>query len=382
MKKGTKAALIAAEIISVLVIVLFWIWGGELHTISGIRQVGDDPYLYTCDYYAKYDLDEVIEQGIDENSKLVAYVIGKISRGLYKPDPAAFEKKKDTAQSFACTSFQAKNADSETGWIFGRNYDFFKNPTLVVTSIPRKGYRSISICDLSHLGYSLDKLPKTFASKALCLASIYAPMDGINKKGLCVSIMALPKQAAWQDSGKSVVGTSIIMRLILDRCATVDEAIALVQSLDIRHDQKAGSGYHYLVADKDGNCAGIEFDPQDGWKTMIVEKDEASRYMHMTNHLLSPKYYTTEPDETVGNPHSKSWWRYETVDAFLSEREGTLSPAEAQQCLSDVHWKDLVWDNGMVENTQWSAVYQQEPRNQKLLLRHWYNYDFTWTFEL
>jgi hypothetical protein len=56
-----------------------------------------------------------------------------------------------------------------------------------------------------------------------CLAAVYAPVDGINEKGLCTSIMALPNQASQQDTPKPNVGTTIIMRLWLDRCATVQE---------------------------------------------------------------------------------------------------------------------------------------------------------------
>ena len=373
MKKVLKA--IAAVLLAVIIAVAC-IWNGEIRTIANISSVSEnDPYLFFSDYRAPYDLDKVLEAGIDSNTGLVEFVIGQLSRGLYKPDLSG----KQTGNGFACTSFQAKNADG-SGYVFGRNYDFFKNPTLVLRTSPKNGYASISTCDLSHLGYTLEKLPDGIASKALCLAAVYAPMDGMNEKGLCISIMALPKQAAWQDTGKPVAGTSIMMRLVLDRCATVDEALELISGLDIRHDQKAGGGYHYLVADAMGNCAAIEFDLFDGWKTIVTRKGEGENSMLMTNHLIAPKYYTTEPDPVLGNPHSRSWWRYATASEFLSGRDGVLSVEEAQQCLSDVHWKDLKWDNGMVEDTQWSNVYDQSALVLKL--RDWYDYDTTHEFKI
>ena len=373
MKKFFK---VFALFIAALLVAVLCIWQGEIRTLANIRQVSeDDPYLFYADYKAPYDLDKVLDANIDANTKLVEFVISRLSRGLYKPDLSG----KQTGNGFACTSFQAADSDGE-GYLFGRNYDFFKNPTLVLRSSPRKGYASLSTCDLSHLGYKLDKLPVSLASKALCLAAVYAPMDGMNEKGLCISIMALPKQAAWQDTGKPVAGTSILMRLILDRCATVDEALALVESVDVRHDQAAGGGYHYLVADAAGNCAAIEFDLFDGWKTMILRKAEDKNHMLMTNHLLAPKYYTTEPDPVLGNPNSHSWWRYEVASKFLEERNGILSADDAQQCLSDVHWKDLLWDNGMVEDTQWSNVYDQSALT--LRMRHWNTYEITRDFKL
>ncbi len=102
--------------------------------------------------------------------------------------------------------------------------------------------------------------------------------------------------------------------------------------------------------------------------------------MLVTNHLLSEKYYTTIPDEAVGNPHSKSWWRYETAGAYLAEHDGTLTFDQAQECLSMVHWADLVWDNGTVEDTQYSNVYDQQ--NITLALRNWNDYDTTHHFNL
>jgi len=233
---------------------------------------------------------------------------------------------------------------------------------------------------MSHFGYSLEKLPVKFAERINCLAAIYAPMDGINEKGLCTSILALPKQAAYQDTGKHKVGTSAIMRLWLDRCATVAEALELLSTLDICHDQAVGSGYHYLVADASGDCAVVEFDKDGSWETMIVRKGENARHLLVTNHLLSEKYYTTEPDPAVGNPHSKSWWRYATAGAFLESHEGTLTLEQAQECLAQVHWKDLVWEDGTVEDTQYSNVYDQESKT--LYLRSWYDYETTRVFSL
>ena len=124
----------------------------------------------------------------------------------------------------------------------------------------------------------------------------------------------------------------------------------------------------------------LEFDKEDGWKSMIVRKASGEKSMLVTNHLLSGKYYSTVPDEKVGNPHSRSWWRYETASAYLSGHNGTLTLGEAQECLSLVHWKDLVWDNGMVEDTQFSNVYDQA--GITLSLRNWNDYDTTVEFRL
>ena len=367
-------------ILAALCLAVWCIWGGEIAALSSIESVEGNPYLYRMEYKAGYDLDDVIANDIDENAELLNYVVGRIGKGLpLKIKSSQVADEDGELATINCTSYQAAKADGDGFW-YGRNYDYFKNPTLVTVSHPKKGYASIAVSDMSHFGYSLEKLPVSFGAKLNCLAAIYAPVDGVNEKGLCTSIMALPKQASQQDTPKHDVGTTIIMRLWLDRCATVREALALLETVDVRHDAAVGSGYHYMVADATGDCAVVEFDKEDGWKTMIVRKREGAHSMLVTNHLLSEKYYTTEPDPAVGNPHSKSWWRYETAGAYLQEHGGVLTLDEAQQCLSLVHWKDLVWDNGTVEDTQYSNVYDQ--KSVTLYLRNWNDYETTHKFNL
>ena len=343
-----KVLLWIIGILAVLCIAIWCIWGGEIASIRSIESVDGNEYLYRMEYKAAYDLDDVIANDIDENAELLDYVIGRIGKGIpIKMKSAQVADEEGELATMNCTSFQATKADGEGFW-YGRNYDYFKNPTMVTVSHPKKGYASIAVSDMSHFGYSLEKLPTSLGAKLSCLAAIYAPVDGINEKGLCTSIMAIPKQASQQDTPKHDVGTTIIMRLWLDRCATVEEALAMLETVDVRHDAAVGSGYHYMVADATGDCAVVEFDKEDGWKTMIVRKAEGENYMLVTNHLLSEKYYTTEPDPAVGNPHSKSWWRYETAGNYLRSHNGTLTLGQAQECLALVHWKDLMWDNGTV----------------------------------
>ena len=367
-------------ILAALCIVVGCIWGGEIATLRSIQMVEGNEYLYTVEYKAAYDLDDVIEKDIDENSELLNYVVSRIGKGLpLKIKSSQVADENGEMATINCTSFQAVQAEGEGFW-YGRNYDYFKNPTMVTVSHPKKGYASIACSDMSHFGYSLEKLPSSFAKKLNCLAAIYAPLDGINEKGLCTSIMALPKQASQQDTPKHDVGTTIIMRLWLDRCATVQEALDLLETVDVRHDASVGSGYHYMVADANGDCAVVEFDKGDKWKTMIVRKSSDAHSMLVTNHLLSDKYYTTEPDAAVGNPHSKSWWRYETACSYLRDHNGTLTLEQAQECLSQVHWKDLVWENGTVEDTQYSNVFDQ--KEIVLYLRNWNDFDTTHRFGL
>ena len=377
MKVFLKILLIVVLLLLMAVTVA---WQGEIRTMSTLKQVGDNPYLYTMEYCAAYDLDDVIEKDVDTNAELLGYVISRVGKGLpIKIQSSQVADENGELQTFNCTSFQAKQAEGEGYW-YGRNYDFYKNPTLVTISHPRKGYASIATSDMSHIGYGLDKLPKGFLSRINCMAAIYAPVDGINEKGLCTSIMALPTQASQQNTEKHDVGTSMIMRIWLDRCATVEEALALLESVDVRHDATVGSGYHYMIADAAGHCVVVEFDKDDEWKTIVVRKPDDVDYMLVTNHLLNPKHYTTEPDIAFGNPHSYSWDRYAKAGAYLAEHQGVLTLEEAQECLALVHWVDLPIPGDQVEDTQYSNVYDQQ--NLTLSLRNWNDYETTHNFSL
>ena len=381
MRKGWKIFWwVLAGILVVAVVAVMAVWGGEIRTLATVESVAGNEYLYTMTYKAKYDLDDVIGKDVDTNEELLDYVVSRIGKGLpIKIKSSQVADENGEMDVINCTSFQAAKADGDGFW-YGRNYDFYKNPTMVTFSYPKDGYASIGVSDMSHFGYSLEKLPVKFLSRLNCLAAVYAPVDGINEKGLCTSIMALPKQASQQDTDKHDVGTTIIMRLFLDRCATVAEALELLETVDVRHDAAVGAGYHYMVADASGDCAIIEFDKEDGWKTMILRKDPEQKAMLVTNHLLSPKYRTDVPDIAVGNPHSKSWWRYETAQAYLDSLGGTLTFPQAQECLARVHWKDLPIPGDKVEDTQYSNVYDQQ--DITLALRNWNDYDTTHHFNL
>ena len=367
-------------ILLALCAIVLIVWGREISTIASIERIGGNEYLYAMDYKAPYDLDDLLSRDIDSNPELLDYIIGRIGKGIpIKMKSAQVADENGELGTINCTSFQVRKAEGEGFW-FGRNYDYFKNPTMVTVSRPKKGYASIAVSDMSHFGYSLDKVPESLGSKLSCLAAIYAPLDGVNEKGLCTSIMALPKQAARQDNGHHKVGTTVLMRLWLDRCATVQEALDLLATVDVSHDVTVGTGYHYMVADASGDCAVVEFDKWDGWKTMVVRKAEGENSMLVTNHLLSEKYYTTEPDPEVGNPNSKSWWRYDMAKEYLTGHNGILTLDQAKECLSSVHWKDFMWESGMIEDTQYTCVYDQS--DITLSLCNWNDYGNFYQFGL
>ena len=142
-------------IIAALCVAVACIWGGEISTVNTIKSVGGNEYLYSMEYKASYDLDDLISKDIDCNAKLLDYVIGRIGKGIpIKMKSAQVAGDDGELATMNCTSFQAAKATGDGFW-YGRNYDFFKNPTMVTVSHPKKGYASIAVSDMSHFGYSL-----------------------------------------------------------------------------------------------------------------------------------------------------------------------------------------------------------------------------------
>ena len=60
--------------------------------------------------------------------------------------------------------------------------------------------------------------------------------------------------------------------------------------------------------------------------------------------------------------------------------DGTLTLDQAKECLSMVHWKDLKWETGTVEDTQYTCVYDQA--NITLSLCNWNDYGNFYQFDL
>ena len=373
--------------------------------MESVRKVDGNPYLYTMDYNLPYDLDDMVCKDVDEYVELLNYAVARLLNvdhvNIVVPELGEAKGGHDV---FNCTSFQVRN-ENGNGYRFGRNYDYYKNPTLVTRTFPQKGYASIAVSDMSFLGYSLKHVPNSFFQRLNCLVAVYAPLDGMNERGFCGSILALPGRfSSQQDTPNHDIGTSAILRLMLDRCATVEEAIALLESLDVRQDPMVKSGFHYMIADAGGDCAVVEFDPEDNWKTLIVRKPSDRSYMQVTNHMLAPKYFSPEPDKAFGNTGSQSWARYDSVGAFIDERGGSLSQEDAQECLARVRWVDLKANDGLAagtqyqikfrrmkavveklperstEDTQYSCVYDQ--RDRVLCLRNWNDYEKTYRFSL
>jgi hypothetical protein len=253
----------------------------------------------------------------------------------YRQGSIAFAEQESSV--FACSLFAA--ASSEGGYMLGRNFDWDPNPIVILHTSPANGYRSISMVNLGFLGISKDQAEK-FISKIevyknkLAMAP-FVPVDGMNEMGLAVGMAAVPEGSDHLDSGKPVMGSLGIMREILDFAATVDEALAIMDSYRIEFG--GGPAVHYLIADANGDSAIVEY----GSGEMNIIRKE-SDWQAITNFLL----------EGAGSEPELMCDRYKKISEKMTSTNGVLSIKEGTNLLSEISQGDP-----KVEGTQWSALY-------------------------
>jgi len=156
--------------------------------------------------------------------------------------------------------------DTANGELVGRNFDWRYAPGFVVDARLEGSYRSI--------GNTI-------------IAPQHWVMDGLNERGLFIGVMTVSARE-WMKAGfkpypaEPAVNAHHMMRIVLDRCATVDEAIALVSSFRVWFSDE---WLHFLVADAAGNKAVFEFDERGRLATVKPGPGEA--FLLSTNTALS-----------------------------------------------------------------------------------------------
>jgi choloylglycine hydrolase len=155
------------------------------------------------------------------------------------------------------------------------------------------------------------------------------------------------------DPGKETVDSLQVIRWMLDQAGTADEAVAVLQQVNI--EWGSGPPLHYLIADRSGQSALVEF------YRGKVEVIPADRPWHLaTNFLVS-----SVSDHPAGHCP-----RYDKIDQRLSTAGGRLDAEEALRLLRNVSQP----------NTQWSIVYGLSTGEIVVTLGRAYNR--THTFQL
>lgn len=240
MRKSKRNKLIVVSQLLIACIIGLIAFADQLKAIGSIRQISRQ--LYYLEYQGNYGLAQFLEQGGAANDEeLTDFLTSFFTKGLYRYAPPK--------QILGCSTIAAQLPDG--GYVFGRNFDLEDCTTLIIRTIPKYGYASISTTNLQFLGIDNDFSLSNPLNRLLVLAAVYVLLDGMNEKGLCISINAIEhSRQTNQNTDKPDLTTTAAVRLLLDYAASVEEAVSLLAQYD-QH-ASADVDYHFAISDTTG----------------------------------------------------------------------------------------------------------------------------------
>ena len=293
--------------------------------------------LSVVEYSGDYAFDEFLKNGGASGDREVLSFItrrllasGNRSREV---DGLAFSE-----SAFGCSTFTIKDAKNENHFLTGRNFDWQKCDALIVVARPSRGYDSISTVNVDFIKSGSGAARGFLKDEVLAFASLYAPLDGMNEKGLCVAVNMISDSATInQRSERDDITTTTAIRLLLDKAATVDEAISLLQ----KYDMHASMNYmvHFFVSDVSGKSVAVEY----------VDNE-----MSVIETPILTNFYLTQ-GRKFGVGTSQSHTRFKILEKAL-EKHSAMNVAQAKDVLESVAKKNFTG----FESTEWSIVFDRE----------------------
>lgn len=334
-----------------------------------IKQLKDG--FSTVRYNGDYWFDNFIKQGgAASDSEVIEFLNAQLQLG---EAGIGF-----STSGFGCSTLAVRSPEGNA--LFGRNFDWENSEAMVIQSDPTGGYASISTVNMDFIrtgyGVGLNELPDEIRT----IIGLYAPLDGMNEKGFAVSVNMIQDSAViHQETEKPDITTTTAIRLMLDKAADVEEALALLEQYDMH--SSMGMMVHFALADQSGRSVVVEYigeeEPSqagaaEGSKMVVAETPA------VTNFYLSP-------GRKQGIGSAQSHTRYEMIMAQLSQKE-TMGMEEVRDVLDRVS-KDN-FGNGEnpshgslaegFESTEWSIVFDLDGGEARYY--HLEDYENSYTF--
>lgn len=284
----------------------------EEKTISSLEQLSDDVFL--LDVYTDYHVDDYLNADIKDVEQFDRWMTDTLTHGVPTGD----------IPDIGCSSFVVKGTNQNH--LFGRNYDSSRRgESLIVRTMPKDGYASIGIVDLSSVNLGACGEYDIFdeAAGPLLFATPWCICDGINEKGLGVSLLELSNKHVVEDTDKGDLLIYASLRVLLDKCATIDEAVELLNSYDIYSPRP--NTYHLFITDISGRSVVVEWENN---QTFVVENSVVTNVRLNTEKVFD--------------------LRYSTIHKAIDE-VNSMTAEEAMGVLDEV-----------AQSTRWSAVYYLE----------------------
>jgi len=304
--------------------------------------------IYEMDFRYDYDFNHLTPVGVYDTQVLMMNIFKEVAPNI---------KIEYKAPNYGCSAFQLPKSSND-GYLFGRNYDFaFDTSVMIIHNYPKNGYRSVCHSALNNVGG--DDPFKSIEAFIATLTSPFICIDGINEKGVGIAVLTLDTPPTMQKNNKPVLGTTLLIRLVLDKASNVSEAIELIKQYDVYG--ISGRDYHFFICDKSGDSKIVEFDINDKRDLVVSDTKYATNFFIKYKDLVLPN----QKNGLYG--HGRE--RYDKIENVFIENK--------YQGDNDVAWEALVAasqlpnPNNVTSNTQWSIVYDLNNLSYEFVLhRH------------
>lgn len=335
-----KKRIVFSSVLTVLVIIsgtASVILFDHIRTVVSIKEVG--PGLYTMKNYECTNTQGMIDANIQNIDDFIDWV----RKEHFFNIPISVNR-----ENFACAAFTAAAPDGEH--LFGRNFDYGSTDSVLVYSHPKDAYASIGMADMAFVGVGGGQPTSadSILGKSLMIMLPYVVMDGINERGLGAGILELATEEIHEDEGKPDILIFLALRALLDKCATVDEAIEFLDAYDVHSD--LGNSYHIFVTDSSGGYAVIEW---------LDGKMKVNKLPAVTNSVVTP-----------GEHYGRG-----KADERLDKIMNALSNADSVTADEAMDILELSKQDGL---TEWSCVYDLDDLSVDICLDA--NYDIVYSF--
>jgi len=220
---------------------------------------------------------------------------------------------------------------------FGRNLDWISGTGLIMTN--QRNLNKVALIDSSEKPM---KWISKYGSITFNQVGKDLPYGGINEAGLVVEHMTLEKTIYPSKDDRCAIGSCQWIQFQLDNYSTVEE---IIKSDELIRIVDATSKFHFLVCDRFGNAAVIEF--IDGKMVYYTGKD-------LPNEALANSTYAESIQCFVNHSNTqsdRSLYNFTTAAQMIIERDSSFIDAPVDYAFRTL--KSVSQGLG----TKWSIVY-------------------------
>lgn len=244
-----------------------------------------------------------------------------------------------TAQTPACTTFCLKNGGEV---LFGKNYDWMIGDGLIFVN--RRGVEKRALISD---GETAARWISRHGSVTFNQYGRDNPSGGMNEAGLVIELMWLDETQYPKADARPAIGVLEWIQYQLDVSGSVEEVVRNAETVRIASPVKL----HYLVSDKAGNAAAVEF--LDG--RLVTHAGEKLVAAALANDTYEKSLNYSKQTAAEKAKTESSFDRF--TRAAHRTKEFSLKPKTEKEAVAYAF--DILSNVAQKNSTQWSIVYDQ-----------------------